>query len=93
MSLTAAGRRQRPPRALLASLGLSLALHLALIAYGAHQDRTSSLKYTDVDYVVLSDAARLTWPPSTEAEAEAAGPLGGAWIGRWVSGIDLESLC
>jgi len=33
-------------------------LRLLLVAYGQHQDATSTLKYTDVDYRVYTDAAR-----------------------------------
>lgn len=60
-------------------LALSFALHLGLIAYGNYHDARSPLKYTDVDYVVFSDAARLMW---TGQKALSAGPLGGSWIGE-----------
>lgn len=39
--------------------GLSAAIHSALLVYGAWQDRNFKVKYTDVDYWVLSDAAGL----------------------------------
>lgn len=37
---------------------VSIALRALLIAYGELQDRLSTVKYTDVDYNVFTDAAR-----------------------------------
>ncbi len=40
-------------------LGLGLVVRLSLMAYGEWQDATMLVKYTDVDYNVYTDAARL----------------------------------
>ncbi|RLN89736.1 hypothetical protein BBJ28_00013139 [Nothophytophthora sp. Chile5] len=42
----------------LALFGGALLLRLVLIAYGAVQDAYMTVKYTDVDYDVYTDAAR-----------------------------------
>ncbi|KAF9343898.1 hypothetical protein BGX34_006236, partial [Mortierella sp. NVP85] len=39
-------------------VGASVALHLVLLAYGHWQDTHLVVKYTDIDYVVFSDASR-----------------------------------
>jgi len=40
---------------------LAMLIRLMLIAYGQHQDETMEVKYTDVDYKVITDAARHVW--------------------------------
>lgn len=37
--------------------GLAFILRLVLLIYGIHQDLTSAIKYTDIDYFVFTDAA------------------------------------
>ena len=39
-------------------LGLATALRLVMLVYGGWQDAHSAVKYTDIDYVVFTDAAR-----------------------------------
>ena len=66
-----------PSLSFLLVLGLSFLIHLLLIAYGSYQDSTSTVKYTDVDYNVFSDAARFV------ATGE-GGPSEGLWGGTWI---------
>lgn len=53
---------------------VSLALHLALILYADHVDshpeRYGGLRYTDVDWRVVTDGARLIFNPSEEEQAK-----------------------
>ncbi|KAF8472102.1 PIG-M-domain-containing protein [Kalaharituber pfeilii] len=43
---------------------LSFLLRFVLLLYGLYQDSTSPIKYTDIDYLVFTDAARFTRSPS-----------------------------
>ncbi|OXC69286.1 hypothetical protein AYX13_02231 [Cryptococcus neoformans] len=53
---------------------LSLALHLALILYADHVDshpeRYGGLRYTDIDWRVVTDAARLIFAPTENEQAK-----------------------
>lgn len=53
---------------------VSLSLHLALILYADHVDshpeRYGGLRYTDVDWRVVTDGARLIFNPSDEEQAK-----------------------
>ncbi|KAI0183072.1 GPI mannosyltransferase 1 [Xylaria flabelliformis] len=42
-------------------------LRLGMLLYGLWQDANSPLKYTDIDYLVFTDAARFTFSPSTSS--------------------------
>jgi GPI mannosyltransferase 1 subunit M len=44
----------------------SLMFRILLIIYGEFHDAHSTLKYTDIDYRVFSDAARFIAYPTTE---------------------------
>ncbi|RMZ75731.1 hypothetical protein DV737_g5134, partial [Chaetothyriales sp. CBS 132003] len=53
-----------------AIFSLAFILRAALLVYGMHQDATSALKYTDIDYYVFTDAARSVsrgWSPYDRA--------------------------
>lgn len=40
---------------------LGLGLRIALLLWGEYQDSTATVPYTDVDYSVYNDGARLIW--------------------------------
>lgn len=69
-------------RRLSVALLLAALLRAVLILWSFHQDSTSSIKYTDVDYSVFSDAARCLVAPSSSADCTlAAGPLAASLFG------------
>lgn len=47
-------------------------LRAILLVYGLWQDANSPLKYTDIDYLVFTDAARLTFAPSSLSSSAAS---------------------
>ncbi|PVG00553.1 hypothetical protein CPB86DRAFT_194739 [Serendipita vermifera] len=55
-------------------LALSVAFRTLLIVYGEFHDAHSTLKYTDIDYRVFSDAAHFITHPTTE-DQYAKGPM------------------
>ena len=62
-------------------LGAGALLRLALIWWGSHQDANSSVKYTDVDYTVFTDAARCLLLPSSSDCSLATGPAAFPFLG------------
>ncbi|KYK57575.1 glycosyltransferase family 50 [Drechmeria coniospora] len=48
---------------------VAAALRLVLLLYGTWQDAHSAFKYTDIDYLVFTDAARYLLPPSSPSPA------------------------
>lgn len=60
-------------------LTLAVALRIILIIYGAYQDAHSSLKYTDLDYRVFSDAAKAILHPTPHAHAQGWLPAKLGW--------------
>ncbi|SGY18943.1 BQ5605_C014g07513 [Microbotryum silenes-dioicae] len=64
-----------PPRRLRTALWLAFGLRLLLLLWGTYQDATSAIKYTDIDYVVFTDASRcLVQPTTTPGCTLASGP-------------------
>ncbi|KAI5921075.1 glycosyltransferase family 50 protein [Camillea tinctor] len=52
--------------------GAAAILRVGMLLYGLWQDANSPLKYTDIDYLVFTDAARFTFSSSSAWGAEAS---------------------
>lgn len=65
-------------------VALAIVMRGVLIIYGAYQDTHSTLKYTDIDYKVFSDAARIMSRPTPEQHAK-------GWLVEWL-GWDMGEL-
>jgi phosphatidylinositol glycan class M len=64
---------------------IAAALRLSLLVYGDYHDRHSSLKYTDVDYRVFSDASHFLGRPSDGNVAQGFLPRRFSWnLGEYV---------
>ncbi|KAI1433491.1 glycosyltransferase family 50 protein [Xylaria sp. CBS 124048] len=50
-------------------------LRLGMLLYGLWQDANSPLKYTDIDYLVFTDAARFTFPSSSSSSSSSSSLL------------------
>lgn len=62
-------------------LGAGALLRVALILWGNYQDANSPVKYTDVDYIVFTDAARCLVLPSSSDCSLATGPFAFPFLG------------
>jgi phosphatidylinositol glycan class M len=62
-------------RRLHTTLLAAVALRGVLLAWGHWQDMTSAVKYTDIDYLVFSDAAACILRPKSPSCSPAFGPL------------------
>ena len=61
-------------------VSISILIRIGAVLYSEHHDKHHTLKYTDIDYHVFTDAARYLLHPTPtgtgEAENIAQGPLG-----------------
>jgi hypothetical protein len=68
---------------------LGTALRIGLLIYGDYHDRHSSLKYTDVDYRVFSDASYFITHPTSNNSAQGILARAMSWsLGEYVLIID-----
>ncbi|SCV73846.1 BQ2448_6276 [Microbotryum intermedium] len=66
----------QPRMRLRTALWIAFGLRVVLLLWGSYQDSTSAIKYTDIDYVVFTDASRcLVHPLTTPGCTLASGPL------------------